>query len=439
MGQVYSQSDRPNIILIVTDDQRWDAIGHAGNEIIRTPHMDSMAEQSIYYHNAFVTTPICAASRASILTGLYERTHAFTFGTPPLSSKYIDISYPKLLSEAGYQTGFFGKLGMRLEDERDKTLFDTIWTTGTDGYYRLLGQKHIHLTDLTTNKAMDYIKERKKEAPFCLSISYNAPHADDQSIHQYFWPERNNHLYEDITIPDPNLGEAKYLESLPEFVKDSTTISRMRWQWRYDTPEKYQRMVKGYYRLISTIDDNLGRLRQLLEDEDIANNTIIVWIGDNGYFLGERSLAGKWLMYDNSLRIPLMIYDPKGKAASIQDMALNIDIAPTLLDYAGVDIPTGMQGQSLKPTPNQSAPLAEFFTEHLFNNPYIPKSEGIRTEKWKYFRYIDHPEVEELYDVENDPMEINNLAGSLKHKYLLNLYRNKTDQKIAALLDARIN
>ena len=446
----FSQSnEKPNIIFILTDDQRWDAIGHAGNDIIHTPHMDSMATQSTYYHNAFVTTPICAASRASIITGLYERTHNFTFGTPPLSSAYIDKSYPQLLKEAGYQTAFFGKLGMSIENQRDTTLFDKIWTARTDGYFRLQGpggKDHVHLTDLTTDKAIEFIEEQKSDAPFCINISYNAPHADDQSLQQYFWPPRNNHLYEDVVIPDPILGSPDYLNALPDFVKDSATIGRMRWHWRYDTPEKYQRMVKGYYRMISTIDDNLGRLRKVLSSNGLAENTIIIWLGDNGYFLGERSLAGKWLMYDNSLRVPLMIYDPKVEASSKTEMALNIDIAPTILDYAKVPTPEIMQGKSLCPrADNISAQdsieevRVGFHCEHHFNNEYIPKSEGYRTARWKYFRYIDHPEVEELYDLENDPLEINDLSSSLKYIYQLNWMRNKTDSKIAELENARIN
>lgn len=440
-----AQSDnRPNIIFILTDDQRWDAIGHAGNDIIHTPNMDSLARQSTYFRNAFVTTPICAASRASIITGLYERTHEYTFGTPPLRSSYVDISYPKLIKEAGYQTGFFGKLGMNLQDKRDTSLFDEIWTARTAGYFRLQGPgngEHIHLTDLTTNKAIEFIENRENDKPFCLSISYNAPHADDASVQQYFWPERNDHLYRDVIIPDPKLGSPEYLEALPHFVNDSTTISRMRWHWRYDSPEKYQRMVKGYYRMISTIDDNLGRLRNLLEKEEISNNTIIILIGDNGYFLGERSLAGKWLMYDNSLRVPLMIYDPKVPAIDKEEMALNIDIAPTILDYAEIAIPDLMQGRSLYPrTSDDLIPDREdFHCEHHFNNKYIPKSEGIRTNKWKYFRYIDHPEVEELYDLENDPLEINNLASQLKYNYRLNLMRTQTNLKIKKLEMARLN
>lgn len=432
-------SPRPNIIFILTDDQRWDALGYAGNTIIQTPNMDQLAKEGIYFKNAFVTTPICAASRASITTGLYERTHGFTFATPPLKQAYVANGYPKKLKDAGYYTGFFGKFGMQWEQQQDTAIFDEHFYAMPEGYFRLTGaggfSKHIHLTDLTTDKAMDFIKNTPAGKPFCLSLSYNAPHADDHTPIQYFWPERNDSLYNNVTIPAPLLGDQRSFDALPPFIQDSLYMGRIRWYWRYDNPEKYQRMVKGYYRMISTIDDNLGRLRTLLSELKIADNTIIILMGDNGYFLGERGLAGKWLMYDNSLRVPLILYDPQAKRkATSEAMALNIDIAPTLLDYAGVSIPPSMQGQSLRPFATKEIPWRkEFLCEHLYNLSYIPKSEGIRTAQWKYFRYVDHREVEELYDLQKDPMETINLVKNPKYKKQLQQMQTTLDNKIEAL------
>ena len=426
----------PNIIFILTDDQRWDALGLAGNEIIQTPNIDQLAKEGIYFRNAFVTTPICAASRASILTGLYERSHNFTFRTPPLSASYVNVSYPKLLKDHGYQLGFFGKLGMQLENRMDTVLFDDLYVTGTDGYFRLVGEgwsDHIHLTDHTTNKAIDFIERTSRDQPFCVSISYNAPHADDTSPQQYFWPSRNDTLYSKIHIPGPVLGNTKYFEALPTFLRDPLTLGRIRWKWRYETPEKYQAMVKGYYRMISTIDDNVGRLRARLEELGLSENTIIIFTSDNGYFLGERSLAGKWLMYDNSLRVPMIIYDPKNLQPNvIDDLVLNIDVAPTILGFANIDIPGLVQGKSLLPLMEERSDnwREEFICEHLYELPYIPKSEGIRGTRWKYFRYIDHPNREELYDLQNDPQEVNNLAHDIKYAGLLDKYRNKLKEYI---------
>jgi arylsulfatase A-like enzyme len=450
VGEGYSQNitssgkGRPNIIVILTDDQRWDAIGYSGNKIVQTPHMDKMASESMYFRNAFVTTPICAASRATVLTGLYERTHGFTFGTPPLRNPWIDISYPKLLHDAGYRTALFGKLGMNLEDRADTLIFDELYNTLPEGYFRLQGpgnSRHIHLTDLTTQKAMAFIENTPAGQPFCLSISYDAAHADDPSPQQYFWPERNDKLYVDKTIPYGELHQQKYFDKLPSFLRDSLYLGVARYKWRFDTSEKYQRMVKGYYRLISTIDDNLGILRKYLEQKGIADNTIIIFLGDNGYFLGERGLAGKWLMYENSLRVPFMIYDPLSKAAgAFDEMVLNIDVSPTILEYAGLAVPGAVQGKSLKPFANSRVTnwRTDFFCEHLFNMPYIPKSEGIRTTDWKYFRYIDHPEHEELYNLKDDPLETRNLAADPAAQKTLVKLRSTTQTYSSTLAGARI-
>ena len=199
-------------------------------------------------------------------------------------------------------------------------------------------------------------------------------------------------------------------------------------------------MVKGYYRLISTIDDNVGRLREVLAASDLAENTVIIFLGDNGYFLGERNQSCKWLMYENSLRVPFMVYDPQSTAArSSKQIALNIDVAPTVLDYAGVAIPEQVQGRSLRPLVQSDAEnwRTDFVCEHLYELPYIPKSEGIRTEDWKYFRYVDQPEVEELYHLAKDPLELVNLIDDPAQQQRVATYRQQLEQKTNDLTNAR--
>lgn len=436
--QSQAQQTTPNIIFILTDDQRWDALGHVGNEIIHTPNLDQLAAKSTYFNNAFVTTPICAASRASIMTGQYERTHDFTFSTPPLKAELVKNTYPALLKQAGYQSGFFGKFGMQMENRLDTTLFDAFYSTRTDGYFRLQGagwSEHIHLTDLTTDKAIQFIESTSGNQPFCVSISYNAPHADDAHPQQYFWATRNDELYKAQDIPLSPLVADTFYQALPPFVKADSTIGRIRWRWRFDTPEKHQRMVKGYYRMISTIDDNVGRLLSTLEEMNVSENTIIIFTSDNGYFLGERGLSGKWLMYENSLRVPLLIYDPmqEVKPTNRAEIALNIDIAPTILDYAGVAIPPTIQGRSLRPLVNNESVdwRADFLCEHLYELQYIPKSEGVRSNDWKYFRYIDYPDVEELYYLKDDPLEQHNLVTHSSYQDTLQHFRQRLNQYIS--------
>ncbi len=435
-----SKADKRNIIFILTDDQRWDAMGFAGNEIIRTPNMDQLANEGVYFSNAFVTTPICAASRASIATGLYERTHHFTFNTPPLKTEFIAHSYFKRLKDAGYYTGFIGKFGMKFENNLEKELFDEFDTYMPEFYYRLTGEawgQHTYLTYLTGNKAIKFLENAPADKPFCLNISFNAPHAEDQSPEQYIYPVTLQNFYQDINIPAPDISDNMYFMDQPDFVRKG--LNRIRWYWRFDNPRKYQNMIKGYYRMITAVDEVLGEIRETLDSLGLSKNTIIIFTSDNGYFLGERGLAGKWLMYDNSLRVPFIIYDPLNNQNSniIDHLILNIDIAPTILELAGLKPEEYIQGESLVSLMQGKNRTwrSDFFIEHLFNHEFIPKSEGVRGEKWKYFRYIDHPDYEEFYDLENDPLEIENLISDIKFIDKVNFYREKCNDYIEKLTD----
>lgn len=194
---------KPNIIFILTDDQRWDALGCAGNPIIQTPNMDELATNGVRFENAFVTSPICAASRASILTGLHERTHGFTFQTPPLARTHTDMSYPYRLRQAGYRTGFIGKFGVEVEKEAIGKMFDFYVPRVRTPYFKKVDGKLRHLTEINGDEAIRFLRTCKPGQPFCMSISFNAPHAEDQDPKQYFWPPACDNLYNDINIPGP--------------------------------------------------------------------------------------------------------------------------------------------------------------------------------------------------------------------------------------------
>ena len=428
------QEKRPNIIFILTDDQRWDALGVAGNSIIQTPEMDALARTGTYFKNAFSTTPICAASRASILTGLYERTHGYTFQKPRLKQPYADIIYPKLLKENGYHVGFFGKLGVVIDADKQyfdqSDFYDRGGSPDRRGYfYKKIGNDTVHLTRYTGHQAQEFIKNAPADKPFCLSLSFSAPHGHDNAAEQYFWQDKSADLYKNIQIPEPLLGDDEYFNRLPKEVKEG--FNRVRWKWRFDTPEKYQQMVKGYYRMITEIDNEIGQIRKQLKQKGIDDNTIIIVMGDNGYFLGDRQLADKWLMYDVSIRIPLIIYDPRvKKSSSVDQMVLNIDITKTMMDMAGVTAPKNYQGKSLTPLlVNNKAHLNRnaILIEHLWDNPDIPSSEAMRTERWKYFRYRLINAPEELYDLKNDPMEKKNLASDTKYAKILDKLRKQCE------------
>lgn len=438
----FAQQNRPNIIFILTDDQRWDALGFAGNPIIQTPEMDRLAAEGIYFENAFVTTPICAASRASILTGLYERTHGYTFGQGDIKAPYINQSYPVQLRKAGYHTGFFGKFGVNYAEF--EVLFDQGDNYDRNGkfddrrgyFFKTIGKDTVYLTRYTGQQAIDFIQNAPSEQPFMLSLSFSAPHAHDPAKLQYFWSPEYDTMYQNITIPDPIMASESEFLAQPDYVRNGE--NRTRWHWRYDTPEKYQHSVKGYYRMISEVDAEIGKIRKTLEGKGLADNTVIIFMGDNGYFLGERQLAGKWLMYDNSLRVPLIVYDPREKGGKRdQSFALNIDVPATILDFAGIPQPQSWQGLSLNST--QLKKRKEMLFEHLWQTPIIPPSEAIRTQRWKFLRYINDPGHEELYDLSVDPLEKSNLIADPNHQKQVLQLRQKLEEKVEAYVNDRLD
>ena len=431
-----NKDQQPNIIFILTDDQRWDALGYAGNKIIQTPEMDKLAKDGVYFRNALVTTPICSASRASILTGLYERTHKYTFQTGDVRSEYMEKSYPALMKNAGYYTGFFGKFDVNYAPKEQ--LFDVMDDYDRNGrftdhrgfFYKTINGDTVHLTRYTGQQALDFIDSAPTGKPFCLSLSFSAPHAHDPAPLQYFWTKESDHLFRNTEMPGPELSEDKYFLSQPKPVRDG--FNRLRWTWRFDTPEKYQNSVKGYYRMIHDIDLEIAKIRKKLKEKGLDKNTVIILMGDNGYFLGERQLAGKWLMYDHSVRVPLIIYDPRVKKPLDSDlMALNIDIPSTILDLAGLKQPGSWHGRSLMPVVSgqqQNLGRDTVLIEHLWEFDNIPPSEGVRTSEWKFFRYVNDKTWEELYNLKNDPQEANNLAGNLEYRQVLDKLREKTDR-----------
>lgn len=433
-------NEKPNILFVLTDDQRFDMLGCAANPIIKTPNLDRLAREGVRFENAFVTTPICAASRASIFTGTYERTHTYTFTRPPLTRAFADISFPFLLRQAGYRVGLVGKLGIKVEEGLEKQMFDYMKLTSFPYFQTINGVKR-HLTEVEGEYAVDFLTEVKAGQPFCLCWCPWAPHAEDDNPEQYIWPPAVDELYRDIEIPVPEMAAPQYYESQPEFLKK--TLNRTRWFWRFDTPEKYQKMVKGYLRMLSGLDLVLGRILSELKRLALDRNTIIIFSSDNGYFLGERGYAGKWLMYDLSIRVPLIIYnprDPKEKRGFLRkELAINIDIPATILDLAGLAVPDKYQGRSLKPLlqPGRPAWRNEIFCEELWANPEIPQSECIRTDRWKSIQYPGHPEYVELFDLETDPQEKDNLAGLPQYQAKLEELRRRCQQWIQRLVEDR--
>lgn len=428
----------PNILFFLTDDQRNDTLGCAGHPIVKTPVIDGLARQGVRFENMFVTTSICAASRASIFLGVHERTHGYTFGKPAVPQDVAKTSYPLLLRQVGYRTGFTGKYGCQMQI-KPQEMFDYCKVVDRNPYFHEMpdGTRR-HETDLCADNAIEFLATQPADQPFCLSVWFNASHAEDNDrrpgIGHFPWPPSTDGIYEDIEISKPRLGGPDIYESQPEFLKES--LNRQRYFWRWDTWEKYETNMRAYFRMLSGIDNAIGRLMQTLEEKGLADNTVIIYSADNGYYMGDRGFAGKWSHYEQSLRVPLIVYDPRLPEGQhnrvVSPMALNIDIPASILDLAGVAIPDIYQGRSFLPVVRGQAAdngREEFFCEHLMDGKFLPKWEGVRSKRYMYARYFEQePVYEFLHDLEKDPDQLKNFADDPEYSTVLTRMRRQTDR-----------
>ena len=433
-----SEPPRPNIVFILTDDQRWNTLGCMGDPNIQTPNIDGLASKGVLFTNHFVTTSICCCSRASIFTGQYMRRHGIEDFATPFTDVQWAGTYPALLRKNGYRTGFIGKFGVG-NDPAVRAMADKFdyWrgVPGQGGKYFINPNdpSRKHETSKFGDDVLEFLSQTVAGQPFCLSISFTAPHARDQMPHleQYQPDDRDTRLYANSTIPEPVTDNAAYFNKLPKSVQRS--IGHERWLWRFDTPEHYESSVRDYYRLISGIDREVGRIVAELERRGLADNTVVIYTSDNGYFLGDRELSDKFYMYEEGLRDPLIIYDPRQPAVNRgrreEAMTLNIDFAPTILSFAGVALPGRIQGRSLVPLTENRKPAnwrTEFFYEHHTFPQLIAPSEGVRTARWSYIRWIGEKQpTEELFDLTNDRLESHNLAAERGQAAVLTRMREK--------------
>lgn len=439
-------ADRPNILFILADDMRNDSMGCAGHPILQTPVLDSLAEQGVRFENGFVTTSICMASRACIFTGMTETGHGYTGGqggssmANPLLVEDVDTSFPTLLRGAGYRTGFYGKQHVKFQEgnEAMDRMFDSHEVIHRNPYFKKQPDGSLrHTAELIGDRSVDFIDSQDRDTPFLLYMSFNIGHAEDgdkrPGIGHFPWPKAVDGMYEDIQPDDPRLADPKYFDVLPTFMQES--MNRERWYWRWDTPEKYTINMRAYLRMLSGMDRVIGRVRTELEKQGLADNTVIIFTADNGYYLGDRGFAGKWSHFEQSLRVPMIIYDPRLPASKrnrvVDPMALNIDLTATMLDLADLDIPSKYQGRSLLPVvEGHMLPdwRTAFYCEHHMNNPTIPKWRGVRGERFTYARYYEQdPPYEFLYDLENDPDQFSNLADNPEYAMILRQMREMTD------------
>ncbi|HUG94336.1 MAG TPA: sulfatase [Planctomycetaceae bacterium] len=422
---------RPNVVFVLTDDQRFDALGCMGNEIIRTPHIDRLAAGGAVFTNMFCTTSICAINRACLITGQYERRHRVDDFNTPLTDEQFADTFAGRLRAAGYRTGVVGKWGLGGPLPTDK--YDVCTAYSGQGRYYPAGQPPragTHLTGRLGDQALEFLDECTADRPFLLQVYEKAPHCQDGDPWQFQPDVKYEGLYADAEIPLPRTATDEHFRALPDFLQSSE--ARVRWHLRFSNPELYQKSVKDYYRLITGVDDLVGRVVAKLEERGLAGNTVIIVSSDNGFYLGEHGLAGKWFMHEESIRVPLIVHDPRSpehlRGRRPAELALSIDIAPTICELAGVDVPAAMQGRSLVPLLGGEAVgwRDDFLYEHRFPHPRIPQTEGVRTARWKYVRYTSvTPVREELFDLESDPHEEHDLAADPRHATQLAALRTR--------------
>ena len=428
-----ASDNRPNIIYIMADDHASHALSCYGSRINQTPNLDRLAAAGMRFNNCFCTNAICGPSRAVILTGKYSHING------KMTNYNNDIfdgaqqTFPKLLRQSGYQTAMIGKWHLRSEP----TGFDYHSILVGQGVYFdpvfiEMGKKKKHegyVTDLITDFAMDWLDQRDTDKPFCLMVHHKAPHRE--------WDPDQKHeeMFRDKEFPLPETFDDDYATRCAAATEQEMTIEhhlntkdtsgnppaelsdREKKLWRY------RRYMQKYLACVASVDDNIGRLLDYLEKEGLADNTIIVYTSDQGFFLGDHGWFDKRFMYEESLRMPLLIRWPAAiKPGSVNDdIVINADFAATLLDAAGLETPSDMQGESFLPQLKGKTPpdWRQSMYYHYYEYPavhQVKRHYGVRTKRYKLIHYYYDIDCWEMFDLEKDPHELNNLYGNPEHQ-----------------------
>ena len=468
---------RPNIIFLLADDLRDDMFSAMGHPQIKSPNIDKLLNQGVRFNNTYIAEPICAPSRVSIFTGMYERLHGVGFSSSyQLTEQQWAKTYPSILRNNGYHTGFIGKFGVEYYTFRDKVSekFD-FWYAHNNlakffpKEYSTIGNIPYHdagndiITPIMGEAISNFLDSAPKEKPFCLSVSFNVPHhhaATSMYTGYEGWhamtrpasenPKLKGHpmyhdLYRGSEIAIPAETATDPYQYIPVKVLDQNKGRNGVYDFSY-TRETNQEHHIRYYQLITGLDKVVGDLVENLNVKGLADNTIIIFASDHGLLMGEYGMGGKSLLYDLVSKIPFFIYDPrlpeKQTGKTVTHLVTSLDIPVTILDYAGLEVPEEMQGESLVPLMRGEEVLwrDELFLESLFtlrDNPFL---EGIRTEEWKYIRMYDgvayyleedlnfenkKPNFEQLFNLKEDPGEMNNLINEYQDSSLLVNLREK--------------
>jgi len=465
------KSEPPNILFIMSDDHSKNAISCYGNSDINTPGIDRLASEGILFEHAMTPNSFCTPSRAILLTGKYSHKN----GTTHLNQQFngAQQTYPKLFQEAGYQTSIFGKWHlltrptgfdyycvMKMQGAHyNPRVFEPTdewipWKNGSDDWNK--GGRIIpgYSVDVITDEALKWIKNRDKNKPFCMLLHPKPPHAPYEPAKRY------EHFFDSINLPEPSTLFDDYHGRTPELLQDNMKNNRILLAQHFqkylsqndinnlDDDQKlkklFQSYMKDYYRLVKSVDDNISKVLDFLEDNDLAENTIVVYTSDNGFFLGEHGFYNKQWMYEPSIHVPLIIRYPKLiQKGEINSSLVNFtDIAPTLLDLAGLPVPDDMQGKSLKPIlEGKKDKVHDAFYYHFYrHNNVLPEMVGARTERYKIICYpgLDDKYKWELFDLKEDINEMNNLYYNSNYSGLKIEMKSKLDSLITEFEDTVI-
>ncbi len=423
------KASRPNIIFIMSDDHAAHALSSYGSRINATPNLDRLAREGVRFTNCFCTNSICAPSRATILTGKYSHLNGQFDNRQKFDGR--QTTFPKLLQGAGYQTALIGKWHL----QSSPTGFD-YWSVlpGQGAYHDPvmieMGQRKTYTgytTDIITDHCIEWLRARQKDKPLLLMCQHKAPHRNWQP------DERHARMYDGQDIPEPETFDDDYATRSDAARDQAMTIEHHLVPSDLKGPPppglkgqalkrwKYQRYIKDYLRCVASVDDNVGRLLDYLDQAGLTDNTVVVYTSDQGFFLGDHGWYDKRFMYEESLRMPLLVRYPREiKPGTItDDIALNIDFASTFLDLAGVTPPAELQGQSLRPVLRGSTPhdwrrsmyyrYYEYGDEGRGGWHNVRQHFGVRTQRHKLIRFHNGIDAWELYDLQNDPHELKNI------------------------------
>ena len=438
-----AQQKQMNIIFILSDDHRYDAMGFM-NKIqgLQTPGMDRMAKEGAHIKNAFVSTALCSPSRASILTGQYAHSHTVVDNDAPLPTNLV--FFPKYMQEKGYQTAFFGKWHMGNTDDQPQPGFDHWLSFRGQGVYlnpvfningKVIPQAEgSYVTDLLTNNAIDWMNNRKKNKPFFVYLSHKGVHAEFEPA------ERHKGKYASLPIVTPpsmylTVTDSSKYYGIPTAPRSKVNYSdipnwvrKQRYSWHgvdymYHGQIPFDKFYHLYLETLQAVDESVEKVLDWVKAEGLEQNTMVVYMGDNGFSFGEHGLIDKRHAYEESMRVPMLVWAPGMiNPNSVVDKAvMNVDIAPTFLELAGITKPKQMQGYSfsnlLKGNANgwqREKVFYEYYWESAF--PQTPTTFAVRSDRYKYIYYNGVWDINELFDLQNDPFEMNNLIRDTSYR-----------------------